>query len=153
MQRSLFEPADYCALKMEYLARVLAIDAFSRYLSLPSRESEARLKRRLSAHQIRRVLDYIQEHLASNITLNDLANVAGLNRTLFIQHFKASLKATPHQYLIQTRIRQARRLISSSKLPFVDIALRCGFADQAHFSRCFRKVVGVTPSAYRWQNR
>ncbi|MDR2221076.1 MAG: AraC family transcriptional regulator [Methylobacillus sp.] len=151
LQRALFEPAEHSALKTEYLARALAADVFIKHLSSSRREDLENRNWSLTAQQIRRVIGYIHEHLASDIALSDLASVAGLSRTLFIQRFKTSFKEPPHQYIIHARIRRAQNLLSISNLPIVDVALLCGFADQAHFSRCFRKVTGMTPSRYRQQ--
>ncbi|MDR2874542.1 MAG: AraC family transcriptional regulator [Methylobacillus sp.] len=151
LQRTLFEPSEHSALKTEYLARALAAEVFVKHISSTRREDIARRSWSLTAQQIRRVIGYIHEHLASDIALSDLANIAGLSRTLFIQRFKTSFKEPPHQYIIHARIRRAQNLLSTSSLPIVDVALLCGFSDQAHFSRCFRKVTDMTPSRYRQQ--
>ncbi len=56
---------------------------------------------------------------------------------------------TPHQYVIRRRIERAKQLLKQSDLRIVDIALACGFANQSHFSRHFRRIVGISPKEFR----
>ncbi|MDR2874987.1 MAG: AraC family transcriptional regulator [Methylobacillus sp.] len=148
--RSLFEPAGNSALKVEYLSRALAVDVFTKHIASSRPESALEPhKRGLTVPQIRRVINYIHENLSAEIMLNDLANVAGMSRTLFIQCFKASFSETPYQYIIHARIRRSQSMLAGSRTPLVEIALLCGFADQAHFCRSFQKSTGMTPTRYR----
>jgi AraC family transcriptional regulator len=153
LQRSVSEPPAPSRLAAEYLSRALVADLLSRHLSFVRPRPVVSAERNLSARQIHRVTDYIQQHLTSEITLPELAGVAGMSRTLFIQSFKASFKETPHRYIVRTRIRQAKGLLSKSDLPLTDIALICGFFDQAHLCRTFLKATGVTPSEFRRQTQ
>jgi AraC family transcriptional regulator len=63
--------------------------------------------------------------------------------------FKTSKGEPPHRYLQRLRVEKAKRLISGTETELSDIALACGFATQSHFSACFRKSTGFTPSAWR----
>ncbi|WP_366657264.1 AraC family transcriptional regulator [Fodinicurvata sp. EGI_FJ10296] len=97
---------------------------------------------------IRRARDYIHEHMASDIDLGDLAAVAGLTRYHLIRAFKAHVGLTPHAYLLDLRVRTARRLLRHGA-DLADAATACGFYDQSHLNRAFKARVGVTPGRYR----
>jgi transcriptional regulator GlxA family with amidase domain len=107
----------------------------------------------LPPRMLRRVLEHIEAHLESNISLQDLATTAGLSSSHFARAFKQSQGMTPHRYLMSCRLRQALQLLTGTDLPLSEIAVATGFADQSHFSRQFRKNVGTTPSGYRWSTR
>jgi AraC family transcriptional regulator len=148
---SLLRSPELHQMKMEYLARALAIDIFRKHLPLPHGRGAKVFDRRLTVRQIRNVIGHIQENLLSNVTLSDLSDISGLSRTTFIQQFKSTFKETPHQYIIRARILKAQELLVSTNIPMANIALTCGFFDQAHFSKYFRRITGTTPSTYRRQ--
>jgi AraC-like DNA-binding protein len=95
-----------------------------------------------------RVKDYIRTYYARDITVSDLARVAGLSRAHLTRAFAAAYHMPPHVYLNAVRIAQAQALIRRGT-PLATVALACGFADQSHLTRRFKGSVGVTPSA--WQ--
>jgi AraC family transcriptional regulator len=103
--------------------------------------------------QERAVRDYIHEHLKENISLDDLAGSIGLSRYHFARRFRQSTGATPHEFVLQQRVERAETLLHRTNTPLLDIASICGFADQSHMTREFRKRVGVTPGRYRAQSR
>ena len=103
----------------------------------------------LSPHCLRMVLAYIDAHLAEALTLQDLAQVAHLSAYHFAHMFKQSTHMSPHQYVLQRRLQQARDLIRSSNEPIIDIALQCGFGNASHFSRRFKQHFGILPSQLR----
>lgn len=146
---ALREPAQHSPLEIEYLARALVTGVLAKHAVQRRKPLFADTGSRLGSRQLQRVLEYIDERLSSDISLNELAAVAGLSRTIFIQRFKRSLNQTPHQYLMCARIRRGQELLAKTSLPMTQIALMCGFADHAHFSTVFRRLLGVTPSAYR----
>jgi AraC family transcriptional regulator len=102
---------------------------------------------------LRRVRDYVTAHLEENISIQVLAAIVGLSRYHFARAFKQSEGVTPHQFLLQCRVQRAQELLAGTELPLAQIALAAGFSDQSHCSRRFRKLVGVTPSRYRWSTR
>jgi AraC family transcriptional regulator len=104
---------------------------------------------RLTAWQRRRVLEHIESNLATPLRNRDLAALAGFSEFHFSVAFRNSLGVPPHEFLIRRRIERAQELMLSSNMPLCEIAADCGFADQAHLSRLFRKVVGETPAAWR----
>jgi AraC-like DNA-binding protein len=107
----------------------------------------------LTPRALQRIRNYVDEHLAENIELAMLANIAGLSKWHFHRAFKQSAGITPHYYLIQRRLENAQRLLAETNLSVAQIALKSGFSDQSHFSRHFRMLLGVTPTSFRRSKR
>lgn len=97
---------------------------------------------------VRRARDYLESHLAEDVDLATLARVAGLTRSHLVRSFKRATGMTPHAYLVDRRVRQARRLLAAGTPP-VAVAAACGFCDQSHLNRLFKARVGVAPGAFR----
>lgn len=91
--------------------------------------------------------DYVHGHLADRITLADLGAAVGLSRFHLLRQFKAATGQTPWQYQTQLRIELARAQLRAGE-PVARVAQNCGFVDQSHFTRIFRRVVGVTPGTF-----
>jgi AraC-like DNA-binding protein len=94
------------------------------------------------------VRDLLAERLADPPTLAELATLTGLSQFALLRAFRAATGLPPHAYLNQLRVRRARRLLDDG-LPAAEVAGRTGFADQAHLTRHFKRVVGVPPAAYQ----
>jgi len=94
------------------------------------------------------VRDLLAERLADPPTLAELAMLTGLSQFALLRAFRAATGLPPHAYLNQLRVRRARRLLDDG-LPAAEVAARTGFADQAHLTRHFKRVVGVPPAAYQ----
>ena len=107
----------------------------------------------LPPRALRRVREYIEAHLEQTISIEALAGIVGLSKYHFARAFKQSEGLTPHDYLLQCRVRRAQELLANTDLPLSEIALASGFSDQSHCARRFRERVGVTPSSYRWSMR
>jgi transcriptional regulator of acetoin/glycerol metabolism len=107
----------------------------------------------LSPGVLRRVREYVTAHIHENLDIPTLASHAGLSAYHFSRAFKASVGMPPHRYLLEERIRKASELIERTEQPLTDIALDVGFADQAHFSRSFHTLIGLTPSQFRRAHR
>jgi AraC family transcriptional regulator len=104
---------------------------------------------RLSPPQLRLVTDYIHDHSARDISLNELASVVHLSPAYFARQFKLAQGSPPHQYLIHCRIERARALLLDSALSIAQIAQLVGFADHAHLTRHFKRLTGRLPSDLR----
>ncbi len=104
---------------------------------------------RLARWQINRVRTFIDEHLTECIRVSDLSSLVRSSPSYFSSAFKRTFGASPHAYLMSRRISMAVELMLSSDAPLSEIAINCGFADQAHFSRQFRRTMGHTPSTWR----
>lgn len=107
----------------------------------------------LGTLRLRRVADYIEAHLAEDISLTDLAAVAGLSTHHFGEAFKASAGISPYRYLIDQRVRRAKKLLLGTDHSIARIALEAGFASHSHFADHFRKLTGTTPSRYRIEQK
>ncbi len=90
----------------------------------------------------------LEAGLAEDVGLDDLATLAGCNRYHLVRAFKRATGMTPHAYLIDARVRAARRLLERGWAP-ASVADATGFADQSHLTRCFKARTGVAPGAYR----
>ena len=102
----------------------------------------------------RRVLE-LMDSQPVHLTIETLAREAELSPAHFARAFKESVGRAPHQYLIDLRLERARRLLDAPEVSLSDVALRAGFADQAHFTRFFKRRFGVTPGAVvrsRWRS-
>ncbi len=131
----------------EAMSRVLLVKLLQRYGK--RRPEEAALSARFTSAHYHRVLAYIRKRLDQTITVEELAREAGMSASHFSRVFKETLGATPMQYVLAYRIEQAIKLMADATLPLGEIALACGFADQAHFSRSFKQVTGQTPRQFR----
>ena len=103
----------------------------------------------LAYSQRRAVLQYIEEHLAQEISLSTLASLAQLSPYHFLRTFKESFGVTPHRYHTQQRIERAKKLLADHSLPLLQIAIELGFAEASSFSLAFHKITRQPPSAYR----
>jgi len=96
----------------------------------------------------RRVLELMEGQPDSRLTVDFLAREAGLSAPHFARAFKESVGRAPHQHLLMLRLERARRLLGSPEATLSAVALDAGFADQAHFTRLFKRHFGVTPGAF-----
>lgn len=103
----------------------------------------------LDARRIRRVTEYIDARLGENLSIETLAGQASLSLFHFARAFKSATGKTPHRFVIERRIGRAKTLLGESREPIAAVAELCGFASQAHLSRWFKRLVGVTPGSYR----
>ncbi|MBD3887226.1 helix-turn-helix transcriptional regulator [Phormidium tenue FACHB-886] len=102
----------------------------------------------LSKHALEQALSYIHAHLDQEVTLPQLAEVVGMSQYYFCRLFKQSMGMPPHQYLLQQRVERAKQLLQQHKFSIADIALQCGFSNQSHLNRHFKRIVGVTPFTF-----
>jgi AraC-like DNA-binding protein len=116
--------------------------------SPPSKPTVAALTR----WRLKRVVDYLDAHLADPIGLADLAGATGLSRMHFAAQFRAATGLRPHEYLLRRRIERSQTLLSQSRLPLCEVALDVGFKSQPHFTTVFARFVGETPNAWRQRN-
>jgi AraC family transcriptional regulator len=103
----------------------------------------------LAAWQAKRLVAYVETNINSNIRVSTLASVVHLSVSHFSRVFKQTFGETPHAYLTRQRIRRAQVIMMRSREPLAQIALHCGMSDQAHFTRAFRKIVGINPGMWR----
>ncbi|MGH3629867.1 MAG: helix-turn-helix domain-containing protein, partial [Sciscionella sp.] len=135
------------ALLVDALSSQLAVHILRRHAHVLFREQGS--PDGLTFHQERVVRDYVQAHLGENLALDDLAASVALSRYHFIRRFRQSTGTTPHEFVLQQRVERAKAMLRRTSTPLLDIACTCGFADQSHMTRVFRKRVGVTPGRFR----
>lgn len=103
----------------------------------------------LAPWQANRVRRHIEKEYAGRIGLDELARMTRLSNSYFSAAFRVSFGTSPHDYICRRRIDQAKHLMITTETPLSEIALDCGFADQSHLSRVFRRLTGHTPAAWR----
>jgi AraC family transcriptional regulator len=91
------------------------------------------------------VKEYINHHLHQDLKLEEIAAIAQLSPYHFLRLFKQSMGITPHQYILQCRLNQAKDLLQHSELSIIEIATQTGFCDQSHLTRHFKRRLGITP--------
>jgi len=95
------------------------------------------------------ITSYLSFHLAEPLSVADMARRAHLSPSRFAAVFRQQFGASPHDYLLRLRIDHARELLERTDTPIHQIADYCGFADIHHFSKAFKKIVGIPPGSYR----
>jgi AraC family transcriptional regulator len=114
------------------------------------RPTEQRRPTGLSRAQLGAALDFLRGRLADPFSLDELAAATGLSPYHFARQFKRSTGLSPHQYLVRERVERAKLLLRAQRNKgLAAIAQEVGFADQSHFGRLFKRLVGVTPRRYR----
>ena len=93
--------------------------------------------------------EYMAHFFDKNIALNDIARIANLSPGFFHTIFKATMKKTPREYLLQIRLSMSKNLLRNTGKSLAEIALSCGFESQAYFSYVFKKETGLSPQKYR----
>lgn len=144
--------ADQSAPVSRIYAETLGLAAALEMYRISTRPSEPATDNgagKLSNAQCRLVQGYIEENLAADIGLDQIASVSGLTRFHFSRAFKASFGVPPYQYVNQRRIEKAKQILATTGLPVSSVAEACGFNSVSQFGRAFRGFVGQTPLAFR----
>lgn len=116
-------------------------------------QSQNSTQKLCDSRSIIKTTNYMTQNLDKDFSLEELAKMASLSRTGFIEHFKALLGDTPFDYLRKQRINHAAEMLISSNYSIAFIAQECGFNDSSHFIRIFKKLMGTTPHAFRKNNK
>ena len=98
---------------------------------------------------VKKAKKYIENNFSKKITVNDMANHVGLERSYFSRVFKGKAKISPQQYLIEVRLNHSATLLTQTNLPLNQIALRCAFNDYSHFYKYFYKRYCQSPKVFR----
>jgi AraC family transcriptional regulator len=129
-------------------ASAMTITEFAHHARHSTVRSPIKSPHRLDDRRLRRVLAYVEEHLADDITVADLANVACLSIFHFTRAFAAATGVPPHRYVSQRRLESAKAMIATGS-SLSEIAFNCQFSSQSSFTRAFRRATGMTPNEYR----
>jgi AraC family transcriptional regulator len=103
----------------------------------------------LAGWQKNKVVDYIEDHLEEEISLQELADIAQLSRFHFARAFKQSFGRPPHRYHMSRRMERAKALLEAPARSVTEVGMMLGFAETSSFTTSFRRSVGLTPSDYR----
>jgi AraC family transcriptional regulator len=103
----------------------------------------------LPKYKLQQAIDYIQANLDQKLSLEAIARHLNMSVYHFCDLFKQSIGIAPYKYVLQQRVERAKRLLKDEERAIVDIALECGFANQTHLNKHFRKLTGMTPKTYR----
>jgi AraC family transcriptional regulator len=106
----------------------------------------------LPLSRLRRVTDYIREHLDQHLTLAQLGAVVFMSPYHFARLFQHSTGVPPHRFVVRARIDHAADLLAAPELTISQISRVVGFRTPSHFATVFHRIMGVTPSAYRAQH-
>ena len=107
----------------------------------------------LPGYRLRRVTEFIEHNLADEVSLEQLAAVAGMSAHYFAELFKRSTGSAPHQFVLRRRIERAKEALRNPRRSVIDAGFGAGFKNPSHFARVFRKLVGVSPSTFRLKTR
>jgi AraC-like DNA-binding protein len=129
-------------LDADHLAMTLILSLFRQYGHVPN----IAIRR---AHSLSWVPAYLSFNIGEPLTVAQMARRANLSPSRFGVVFRQQFGLSPHQYLLHLRIQHAQSLLTTTDLPLREIAQSCGFADAYHFSKAFKRIVGVSPGAYR----
>ena len=102
---------------------------------------------------IQEAITYMEQNFQRDLTVEELADVCKLNRSYFSKLFKESMGCPPQEFLIRMRLSKATELMKTSRASIGDIAQQCGYPNQLHFSRAFKKRYGVSPREWRTENQ
>jgi AraC family transcriptional regulator len=113
------------------------------------RPSPRKYRGGLTPARLRRVVELVDAEMEGDLSLEELADAAGLSITHFSQMFRQSTGQSPHQFVLQRRIERAKEMVLAAERRVLDVAVACGFKNQQHFARVFRRVCGASPTQYR----
>jgi len=128
-------------------ARLLGVESCASSVGAPDRKRQIRVS--CERARMRPVLAFIHANLGSKLTAPKLANIVCLSPSHFSRAFTLAMGCSPTAYIAAKRIALAQSKLESTREPMCVIALACGFADQAHFSKAFSRRAGVSPKAWR----
>jgi AraC family transcriptional regulator len=135
-------------LYIDTLAQMMGVH-LARSHSAQSRPVRTPPMQTMSGWRMRRVIEYIEEHLDGNLSLEAMAAEVEISPMYLARAFKAAIGQSPHRYVLGRRIDRAKELLRNTDIPVVDVALSVGFSSQSHLSHWFQRYVGLSPAAYR----
>ena len=143
---ALSKPAEASQLYIDHIAAALHDHLLHKYAGIGQGPISSR---GLAPWQLRRATEMLNAHLDGELSLQTVAHACELSLSHFARAFKSSTGQPPHRWLMQRRVELAKHMLTTSMAPLSDIAIACGFADQAHFTRVFRQRTGASPGIWR----
>jgi AraC family transcriptional regulator len=120
---------------------------------LPADKEQRDGKERLLTWQVRKVVEHIDRRITSRVLVADLSALVKRSEAHFSRSFRRTFGQSPHAFVVRRRVDFAAQYMLQTDASLSEIALRCGFADQAHLCKHFRKLTGETPAAWRRARR
>lgn len=145
--RELEQDAPGGKLYAQTAAQMLAVHLLHHYAPLPAALQET--SQGLSHHQLKIIIDFILAHLGENLSLDVLAQQIGFSPYHFARLFREGTGESPHQFVLRQRIELAKQLLRKADMSLATIALECGFANQSHLTRVFKRYLKLTPRMYQ----
>ncbi len=134
-------------LYVQTAAQMLAVHLLRHYTSTPIQIKE--LSQLLTQRQLKRVTDFVLADLRQDLSLEALAAQVGFSPYHFARLFRRTSGESPHQFVLRQRLERAQHLLRATNAPLAYIALESGFASQSHLTHAFKRLLGLTPKAYR----
>jgi AraC family transcriptional regulator len=103
----------------------------------------------LGPARLRRITELVHAEIEDELSLDKMAETAGLSTAYFSQMFRQSTGESPHQFVLRHRVERAKAMLRASEMRVLDVAVACGFKTQQHFARIFRQICGTSPTEYR----
>jgi AraC family transcriptional regulator len=103
----------------------------------------------LGPARLRRIRELVHAEIEDELSLDKMAETAGLSTAHFSQMFRKSTGESPHQFVLRHRVERAKEMLRASEARVLDVAVACGFKTQQHFARIFRQICGTSPTEYR----
>jgi AraC-like DNA-binding protein/DNA-binding GntR family transcriptional regulator len=103
----------------------------------------------LGPSRLRRVTELVHAKIEEELSINEMAELAGLSTAHFSQMFRQSTGESPHQFVLRLRVERAKEMLRTTGMRVLDVAIACGFKTQQHFARVFRGMCGASPTEYR----
>jgi AraC family transcriptional regulator len=135
-----------CDIYAQTMGNALAIHLLSRYSTYT--KPIKLYSGGLSPQNLKLVMEFINDNLDKDLSLDNLANIVQLSQYHFAHAFKQSLGISPHQYVIQQRVELSKNLLKQRTVTINEISIKCGFSSPSHFAKCFRQHIGVSPKQF-----
>ena len=102
---------------------------------------------------IQEAVTYMEQNYHRDLTVEEIAAICKLNRSYLSKLFKESMGCPPQEFLIRMRLSKATELMKTTNAPIGEVSALCGYPNQLHFSRAFKKRYGISPREWRSQNK
>jgi AraC family transcriptional regulator len=149
LYRELVQPSSVGKLYAQTAAQMLAVHLLRHYARPATAAEPEEITQTLTHRQLNRIIEFLQDNLNRDLSLEVLAQQTGFSAYHFAHLFRQTTGESPHQFVLRQRIERAQHLLKETEAPLSQIALEVGFANQSHFSRIFKRYLGLTPRAYR----
>ncbi len=140
-------------LSSDYIAWTIVMNVLAKQVNMAASSAAYNGQAPLSEAQMKRVHDYLYNRLHGGFQIAELAATLGMSRTSFFKRFGRTARVTPNQYLQILRVEKAKILLRNENFTVIEIAFACGYADQSHLARFFKRYVRMSPGRYRSKMR